>query len=289
MRVPKLLILFLLLIFVRGSFLNQSSTALKVMTFNIRYDNPHDGENAWSIRKNYVSEIVKKNNADILGIQEGLKNQVDYLAKELSDYSWIGIGRDDGKEAGEYSAVFYKKDRFDKLESSTFWLSETPGKPGLGWDAVCSRIVTWGKFKDKNTGKIFYIFNTHFDHMGKIARKNSALLLKRNIDSLCAGEPVIISGDFNSSVDSDPYKILTSTEGSKKYLFENSENISSAHHDGPSGTFTGFDTNKAPTGPIDFIFVSKGTQVNSHKTLSDLFNNHYPSDHFPVFAEIVPE
>ena len=101
--------------------------------------------------------MVKNNDVDILGIQEGLKNQVDYLSEELSNYSYIGIGRDDGKEAGEYSAVFYKKDRFDKLESNTFWLSQTPDKPGFGWDAVCNRIVTWGKFKDKETGKVFYI------------------------------------------------------------------------------------------------------------------------------------
>lgn len=289
MQITKLLILLFPLIFMRGNNLNDSSTVLKVMTFNIRYDNPDDGENAWPVRKQYVSEIIKRNNVDFLGIQEGLKNQVDYLAEELSNYSWIGIGRDDGKEAGEYSAVFYRKDKFDKLESNTFWLSETPWKPGLGWDAVCNRIVTWGKFKDKKTGKIFYIFNTHFDHRGKLARKNSALLIKRTIDSLCSGEPVIITGDFNSSIGSEPYRILTSSKGNNKYVFDNSENISSVKHDGPDGTSNRFDTGKNPTGPIDFVFVSKGIKVISHKTISSEFNNHYPSDHFPVLAELVFE
>ena len=289
MTITKLLLLFFPLIFMRGDYLNQSPTTLKVMTFNIRYDNPSDGDNAWPVRRQYVAGIIKKNNVDFLGIQEGLKNQIDYLAKELSDFSWIGIGRDDGKEAGEYSAIFYKKDKYDKLESNTFWLSQTPGKPGLGWDAVCNRIVTWGKFKDKAAGIIFYIFNTHFDHMGKLARKNSALLIKRTIDSLCSGEPVIITGDFNSSVDSEPYRIITSPEGSSKNLFQNSENISSAKHEGPEGTFTGFDMTKEPTGPIDFVFVSKGIKVNSHKTISAKFNNHYPSDHFPVLTELVLE
>jgi endonuclease/exonuclease/phosphatase family metal-dependent hydrolase len=287
MLITKLLILFLPLLFMGGGLANDTSAGLKVMTFNIRYDNPDDGENAWAVRKNYVSEIIKKNNIDILGIQEGLKNQVDYLAKELNDYGRIGIGRDDGKEAGEYSAVFYKKKRFDKLESNTFWLSQTPEKPGLGWDAVCNRIVTWGKFKDKNNGRIFYIFNTHFDHMGMTARKNSAQLIKKRIDSLCSGEPVIITGDFNSSVNSEPYRIITSQKGENKYLFSDSEIISSKKHEGPSATFTGFDLNKPPSELMDFIFVSNGIKVNSHETLSSKFNNHYPSDHFPVFAEVV--
>jgi endonuclease/exonuclease/phosphatase family metal-dependent hydrolase len=286
MLIKKLLLLLLPLIILKGNFSSSSSTVLKVMTFNLRYDNPDDGENAWPLRKNNVSKIIKENNIDLLGIQEGLKKQVDYLAKELSDYGWIGIGRDDGKEAGEYSAVFYKKNRFEKIESNTFWLSETPERPSFGWDAVCNRIVTWGKFKDKKTGKVFFIFNTHFDHIGTEARRNSALLIKRTIDSVCSGRPVIITGDFNSSIDSEPYSIITSTGGSK-YQFKNSENISLTKHEGPEGTFTGFDTGKDPTGPIDFIFVSRGIKVNSHKTISAKFNNHYPSDHFPVIAEIV--
>jgi endonuclease/exonuclease/phosphatase family metal-dependent hydrolase len=289
MQITRLFILLLPLIFMRGNYLSESPTELKVMTFNIRYDNPDDGENAWHVRKQYIPEIIKKNKVDFLGIQEGLKNQVDYLSKELVEYNRIGVGRDDGKEAGEFSAIFYNKKKFEKLESNTFWLSETPGIPGLGWDAVCNRIVTWGKFKDKKTARIFYVFNTHFDHMGKLARKNSALLIKRTIDSLCSGEPVIITGDFNSTVDSEPYRIITASENNSKYSFENSENISSAKHEGPEGTFTGFDTSKEPTGPIDFIFVSKGIKVKSHKTLSVKFNNHYPSDHFPVLAELVLE
>jgi endonuclease/exonuclease/phosphatase family metal-dependent hydrolase len=289
MKIIKLFILLFPLIFMGGNYFNDSPSVLKVMTFNIRYDNPDDGENAWKVRKNYVAGIIKNNNVDFVGIQEGLKNQVDYLSRELRDYNRIGIGRDDGKEAGEYSAIFFKAEKFEKLESNTFWLSETPGKPGLGWDAVCNRIVTWGKFKDKKTGKIFYIFNTHFDHMGVLARRNSALLIKRTIDSLCSGEPVIITGDFNSSADSEPYRIITASGGSHKYFFDNSENISSAKHDGPEGTFTGFDINKDPTGPIDFIFVSKGIKVDSHKTISARFNNHYPSDHFPVLSEVALE
>jgi endonuclease/exonuclease/phosphatase family metal-dependent hydrolase len=284
MIITKLLLLFLPLLF-RGD-VKDISDSIRIMTFNIRYDNPGDGENAWTIRKSYVSGIIKRYDIDIFGIQEGLKNQVDYLAGDLKSFDWIGVGRDDGKEDGEYSAVFYRKDKFDKLESNTFWLSETQNKPGLGWDAVCNRVVTWGKFKDKNSGKIFYLFNTHFDHMGVLARKNSALLIRKMIDSICTGEPVIITGDFNSTLDSDPFRIITSGDGSK-YHFNNTEEISSAQHKGPEETFTGFDTNKSPSGPIDFIFASKGVEVKSHSTMPDKFNDHYPSDHFPVSTEII--
>ena len=154
MLITKLLMLLLPLI-IRSDFINSPSTTLKVMTFNIRYNNPDDGENAWPVRKNYVVEMVKKNNIDILGIQEGLKDQVDYLSNELSDYGRIGIGRDDGKEAGEYSAVFYKKVKFEKLESNTFWLSQTPEKPGLGWDAVCNELLPGENLKIKIPARYF--------------------------------------------------------------------------------------------------------------------------------------
>jgi len=152
---------------------------INVMTFNIRYNNPNDGINQWENRKDNVCGIIKKYHADIVGVQEALFDQVTYIDDQFPKFEFIGVGRDDGKKSGEFSAIFYDSSRFKKINSDNFWLSETPEIPGsLGWDAACVRIVTWGQFRDLKTGKSLFVFNTHFDHLGKKARIESAHLLR---------------------------------------------------------------------------------------------------------------
>ncbi|MBN1155054.1 endonuclease/exonuclease/phosphatase family protein [candidate division KSB1 bacterium] len=263
---------------------------IRVMTFNIRFDNPRDGENAWIYRNDNVASMIRFHKADIAGLQEALYSQIEFLESRLFEYGWIGVGRDDGERAGEFSPIFYRTDRFHLLEQGTFWCSETPDKPGLGWDAACNRIVTYGKFKDRNTRKNFFVFNTHFDHMGEQARINSASLLLNKITEIADDDHVIVTGDFNADTNSEVYKILTSEngigEGDQLY---NSEQLSAYQHHGPCGTYTGFDTNLEPQKPIDFIFVRNEAMVIHHGTLSDRFEGLYPSDHFPVLTEIVLE
>ncbi len=281
------LVLSSLLFLVLVCTANLSAQALRVMTYNIRLDSPNDGENIWSNRKDHFVSMIKFHKADIVGLQEAQKHQIDYLQKQLPEYSWFGIGRDDGKNGGEFTAIFYRKERFDTLETSTFWCSQTPEHPGLGWDAAYQRITTYGKFKDKSTEKTFYLFNTHLDNEGKIARLESAKLIKRKMEKICGNLPVIFTGDFNSFPDSSPYKVITSTSDSSSsiQLFD-SQYISQTKHHGPSGTFTGFNMNAKPLKPIDFIFVRKGISVLSHGTLSDSFDGFLPSDHYAVVADI---
>ena len=234
--------------------------------------------------------MIRFHQADIVGIQEALAGQVKDLAAGLPDYDWFGVGRDDGHDQGEFMAIFYLKKRFQVIKQSTFWLSETPEMPGKGWDAACNRIVTWAEFKDNMTGKVFYHFNTHFDHMGEIARQESAKLLLKYIKNVAGNSAVIVSGDFNSPPDSPTYQILTQNSKSESEirLFD-TKLVSLNPHHGPDGTFTGFKlsalTEKSE--PIDYILVTRNIKVINHGTLSDTFNGFFPSDHMPVLAEIV--
>lgn len=267
-----------------------SDTSIRVMTFNIRFDNPADGANAWQNRNDHVVSMIRFHKADIAGLQEALYGQIDFLTSRLTEFAWIGVGRDDGDRAGEYSPIFYRTDRFLLLEHGTFWCSETPDQPGLGWDAACNRIVTYGKFKELDSRKNFYVFNTHFDHIGEQARLNSAKLLLRKIAEIAGNHPVIVTGDFNADAESEVYKLLTSengiAEGDQLY---NSEQLATFPHHGPEGTFTGFDTRVEPKKPIDFIFIRNKENVLYHGTLSDRFEGLYPSDHMPVLAEVMLE
>ncbi len=259
---------------------------IRVMTFNIRYNNAGDGINTWQNRKELVADMIRFHQADVVGLQEALYGQIEDLVALLPEYDWIGVGRYDGKLEGEFSAIFYLKDRFEMLNNSTFWLSETPDVPGLGWDAVCYRIVTWGEFQDKTSGKIFYHFNTHFDHKGETARKESAILLLNSVAVIAGDAAVIVTGDFNAHPDSVPYQIITQGWDGKKLI--DSQFISLYPHHGPTGTFTGFDFAKLakPLELIDYIFVNEKISVILHGTLSDTYDGKLPSDHFPVLAEI---
>lgn len=262
------------------------------MSFNIRVNVQSDSLNAWPYRKEIAASMIRFYHADIIGIQEALFEQVEDLAERLPNYYWFGVGRDDGDDKGEFMAIFYLKKRFKVLNNSTFWLSQNPEIPGKGWDAVCNRIVTWGKFKDNRTGKIFYHFNTHFDHKGKIARKESAKLLLKYIKTIAGNSDVIVTGDFNSTPNSVPYKILTQDlEGERDLKLVDTKMVSYYPHQGPNGTFTGFKLSNLIDNdqPIDYIFINNKIKVLNHATLSDIFDGLFPSDHMPVLAEIIIE
>ena len=183
---------------------------LRVMSFNIRYNTPSDSANAWPYRKDLAASMIRFHHADLAGLQEALKGQIDDLVERLPGYGWFGVGRDDGRERGEFSAIFYRRDRVELLEGSTFWLSEEPDSVGsIGWDADYTRIVTWGRLRDRATGRVFFHFNTHFDHLGEQARLESARLLVTRVKEIAGTAPVIVTGDFNCRESSEPYLVLT--------------------------------------------------------------------------------
>ena len=254
---------------------------MNIISFNIRYNNPGDGENAWPNRKEMVTGLLQFHDPDIFGLQEALHDQIKFIDEELPKYDWFGVGRDDGKKEGEFCPVFYRTDKFILLDKGNFWLSETPEKPSLGWDAAIKRIVTWGKFQSKVTGKQFVVFNTHFDHVGVEARKNSAKLIRERIKDMTEGVnlPVIVTGDFNLTPDQEPIQML------KKY-FSDSHDITNEPPYGPEGTFSGFDFNADLTRRIDYIFVRGNIEVLEYAALSDSKDQRYPSDHLPVFTRV---
>ena len=261
------------------------SQELNVMTFNIRYNNKNDSLNAWPYRKDNAASQVKFHNVHILGVQEALHDQMMDLSRSLTKYKYTGVGRDDGKTKGEYSAIFYDTTRLKLIESSTFWLSLTPEVPGSkGWDADITRIVTWARFKDNISKKIFFVFNTHFDHIGQEARRESAKLVKRRVKEIAGNNPVIITGDFNSHPSDEPIKILMDENDKDKFI--DTKAVSILPHYGPLGTFNGFASKERDNEPIDFIFIKGKWKVLQHATLSQTWGGRFSSDHFPVFAKL---
>jgi endonuclease/exonuclease/phosphatase family metal-dependent hydrolase len=257
-------------------------TVLRVMTFNIRYNNPGDGVNAWPHRKEKVASMIRLHDADLIGVQEALKDMLDELDALLPAYTWLGVGRTDGKEAGEYSAILYRKSRFEVLDQGTFWLSETPAVPGSkSWDAAIERIATWAQFRDRTTGQVFYHFNTHYDHIGVQAREESSRLLKRRIAEIAGDTPVVLTGDFNVERSAAAYQVLV---GGAEALRDVHDHSALPHH-GPTSTWNAF-TAIEPGRWIDFIFVRGPVAVGQHAVLSDTWDGLFPSDHLPVLAEI---
>ena len=258
--------------------------ALRVMTFNIRYDEPRDGVNAWPNRKQKVADVIRFHKADLIGVQEALLGQLRDLEKLLPDFAWCGVGRTDGKEAGEYSAILYKKSRFQLIQTDTFWLNET-GKVGeKGWDAALPRIVTWAKFKDRVSGKTFVHFNTHFDHIGEKARAESSSLILKKAGEIHGKGPFVVTGDFNVTQDSGAYRTIMAGTSVIKVL---DTRYASIHgHFGGDSTFNAF-KELEPGRTIDHIFVRDGIKVFEHGTLSDRWNGLWASDHLPVLAEIL--
>lgn len=262
--------------------INSNAQTAKIMTYNIRLDVASDGVNRWDNRKEILAGQVKFYEPDFLGVQEALPTQMQYLkTKLLNNYQSIGVGRDDGKDQGEYSAIFYNNIKYKMLEQSTFWLSETPDIVSLGWDARYKRVCTYGLFENKATKQKIWVFNTHFDHIGDIARKKSAELILQKIKELNKlNLPFVLMGDFNLEQDSEPIQLITQQLADSKYAAKQVF--------GPSGTFNAFEFNKPVIKRIDYIFTSKtGLEITKYAVLSDSIDCHYPSDHLPVYIEII--
>src|SRR5215218_4732599 len=227
--------------FLIGFFCVSGLTAqsLRVMTFNIRYNTKADSANAWPFRKDKAASQILFHEAHLVGVQEALYEQMTDLQQRLTAYKYVGVGRDDGKQKGEFSAIFYDTTRLQLLQSQTFWLSEQPTVAGSkSWDAAITRIVTWAKFKDRKTRKQFFAFNTHFDHIGQVARRESAKLLLQKIKEIAGNNPIVVTGDFNSKPTDEPIKVIL--DATNPNHLTDSKGISSASHYGPTGTFNGF-------------------------------------------------
>tara|TARA_B110000467_G_scaffold130730_1_gene125169 strand:+ start:137 stop:1018 length:882 start_codon:yes stop_codon:yes gene_type:complete len=266
----------------QGAVSSSAASSVNVLSFNIRYNNPDDGEHAWPNRKGMVASVVRFHAADLVGMQEVLRSQIDDLTVLLPNYSWYGVGRNDGKNSGEFSPIFYRRDRFQLLDSGEFWLSENPDQIGSkSWDAALPRIATWVKFRDRESKQEFIHLNTHFDHRGEVARARSAELILDRLKTLSGNMPAVVTGDFNVPPESEAYATMTSMLVDSKL-----ESVSEPH--GPEGTFGGFTVKVDDTGDrIDYVFVAEGTKVLRYAALSDQWDGRYPSDHLPVLAEII--
>jgi len=251
-----------------------------VATYNIRQMNSVDGINSWSNRKEEVKSLIRFHEFDLFGTQEGFSPQLNDLL-EMEEFAYTGHGRDDGKDAGEHSAIFYKKSRFQLLDSGDFWLNETPDKPGLGWDATCcNRICSWAKFKDRETATEFYFFSVHFDHQGVTARKESGKLMVQKIKEIAGDYPVFCVGDFNSTPETEQIQTMQT-------LLRDSRKISATPPYGPEGTTNAFRFDAPMDKCIDYIFVSKQIDILKYGVLTDSKNQRYPSDHQPVMVKAV--
>lgn len=269
-----------------GCSRQSDKNAIKVMTLNVRYDNPGDSINAWLKRATQVCNFIIKEKPDILGMQEVLWRQYEVLDSVLTEYTSAGVGRDDGARAGEMNPVFFRKEKFDMVRTITFWLSDTPEIPGSkGWGASLPRIVTWMELVDKNSHEHFFYFNTHFAHDSDSARIMSSKILLKEVNKIAVGFPFIITGDFNMLPTSKGYAILTGPDESVP-LLKDSYGISEKKPFGPAYTFNGF-SDKRGTGRIDYIFVRNGMKVLDQSTIIKKERGVFISDHWPVKATIL--
>ena len=285
MRISKKLSALLMGLMIVFSMLNTSfgqekkDASFNLITYNIRMNTLADSANAWPLRKDKVAGLLKFHQADVFNVQEALPEQMDDLVNSFPDFDHVGVGRDDGKRAGEHMSIFFRKERFDKLTDGMFWLSETPFKPGLGWDAQCNRTGTWIKLKDKITKKSFYVFDTHFDHRGNKAREESAKLILKSIKEINKENlPLILTGDFNLTKKALPIQLILKELNDAK-----DKSVSLPY--GPDGTSGGFGVKLMPH-TIDFVFINEKVEVVRHGVLTDSFGLFYPSDHLPVLVEV---
>jgi endonuclease/exonuclease/phosphatase family metal-dependent hydrolase len=276
MKITSLLMMILLTTATSTAF---SQTA-KVVTYNIRLNTPDDGENAWPNRKHLVTNLLRFHEADIIGMQEVLYDQLTDISLQMPGFDQVGVGRENGKAGGEYSPIFYDSRKYQLKSHGWFWLSETPEKPSMGWDAAFKRICTYALFEDYDKRKNFWVFNTHFDHVGDEARINSARLILQKIDSLnTKDDPVILMGDFNLTPETKPIERIETQ-------FFDSKKVSAQAPYGPEGTYNGFNFNSELKNRIDYIFVKGKLNVQKYGVLTDSYEKRYPSDHLPVLVEI---
>jgi endonuclease/exonuclease/phosphatase family metal-dependent hydrolase len=252
---------------------------LNIISYNIRLNTPHDGENAWPQRKDNVISLLKFHQADVFCLQEALADQVNDVDIAFPNFSYVGVGRDDGVKAGEFAPVFYNNQRFNEKSSGHFWLSETPSVPALGWDAACIRVCSWVLLEEVETGKLLKVFNTHFDHIGVEARKNAADLIINKIGKDFAEYSVVLCGDFNLAPQSVPIQKLSAA-------LNDSYTISELPPHGSISTWSGFSYDDKPGDRIDYIFVSEGTKVKRYAALTDSRDRKFFSDHLAVFIEL---
>lgn len=249
----------------------------RAMSFNARVDQASDGDDAWTHRRENVASVIRLHEPHLVGCQELLSHQLADLRESLPAYEWVGEDRGAGDRPEEHVPIGYRPDRFTRRAHDTFWLSETPSVPGSrGWDGRHPRIATWVRLEDTVTGAELVHLNTHLDHRGERARRRGASLLIERLEDVTSDLPVVVTGDMNCTPGSDPYERLTRR-------FEDAREVSEHGHHGPTDTFHGF--SGAPGGRIDYVFVD-GLSVRQHATLADRWDDRYPSDHFPVLAEL---
>lgn len=288
-----------------GTITAVEKAVFNVASYNLRQFNDGDTKagNGWSRRCPVLGELIRYHEFDIFGTQEGFKSQLEDLKGELPEYDYIGAGREDGKQEGEHSAIFYRKDMFTLLDHGDFWISETPDKPGLGWDAVCPRICSWGKFRHNESGREFVMFNLHMDHVGKKARVEGAKLVRRRIDNFGKDCPAFVTGDFNVDQTSPSYRTITAGGD----LLDSYE-VAQLRY-ALNGTFNNYETDNYTDSRIDHVFVSPDVKVLKYGVLTDTYrtpeNSEHvdatdapqeievsryvartPSDHFPVVVKV---
>lgn len=259
---------------------------VRVLTFNIRYGTADDGPDSWPYREQLVYNVIRRQESDFVGLQEALRFQIDGIRAAVPGYDEVGKARDDGAESGEYSGILYRSDRWRVLDNGTFWLSDTPAVPGsTSWGNEITRIVTWARFVDEKTGLTVRVFNTHFDHLSQPSREKSAELLARRIADQASNEPLIVTGDFNAGETNAAILYLKNVTGRAPLTLVDTFRVLHPAV-GMAGTFNKFDGTRS--GPkIDYVFVRPGTIVRSASIIHDASEGRYPSDHFPVHAEIV--
>ncbi len=300
----QLAIIFGLLAFCGSSFCKSASGAeagsgakgleVRVMTFNIRYGTANDGENRWPNRSQMVFDVIRNHKSDVIGLQEALKFQIDEILDAVPGLGLIGVGRDDGKTKGEYSAILYDRDRFAVDDSGTFWLSDTPEVPGsITWGNACTRICTWARLIEKKTGKAFYAFNLHLDHISQPSRERSALLVSQRISDRKHPDPFVLTGDFNVG---ETNGVVMYLKGESRFTWSGKSEPANPvpmvdtfrvlHPDATDvGTFHSF-SGKRSNQKIDYVFAPPTVQVYAAQILHDNVDGRYPSDHFPVIARL---
>lgn len=262
----------------------RAQLSVRLMSYNMRYDNPDDGENRWEARRDKVTGLLQFHGPDFIGTQELLDHQLEYILSALPEYGKVGVARIDGKKKGEYACIIYNNRLFKVIEQHNFWLSQYPDSIGLrGWDANQERICSYGLFEDKKTRQRFWVFNTHFDHIGKEARLQSAHLIWQRMNEVNARKnlPVFLMGDFNSRPNEAPAQYLSEK-------MNNARTTSKLVY-GPENTFNDFNFTAPLRACIDYIFTSKDPRITIQKfaTITDSYDLKYPSDHLPVIADII--
>jgi endonuclease/exonuclease/phosphatase family metal-dependent hydrolase len=255
------------------------SQYLNIASYNLRVDVPSDSMDRWVTRFPHIAGLVTLYDFDIFGTQEGLQHQLEDLKKALPGFDYIGVGREDGVSEGEYSAIFYKKEKFKLTNHGNFWLSQVTDRPNKGWDAACIRICTWGKFTELSTGTAFYVFNVHFDHMGEVARTESAKLMIEKLRAIAGNTPAILTGDFNMN-ETNPAYVLLNNSGIIKDVYQ----FAQTRYVPFNATFNGFSIAPNQEGRIDHIFVTRQFKAHKYSILTNTYAGHFPSDHFPVFV-----